>query len=487
MKKIILIIIFILSFSEISFGEELVWDVKSTDFWTEIEEEKLNFSAAPQNQLNAQIELDLNSQTFELDLIESIEAGIQNSSSYKISKYQKEYSDWEFRNKLSEFLPNIGYSFSLSDLKGEFLVGGILPRKVHETVYASTFTADWEIFNAKKIFDSIRLKNQQKSKKHNQNYTKDDLILRTSIAYYDLLQKKTEIEIYKYNLIEAQEQLKYNNALYDIGAGTRFDILRAESEVESAKADVENAVLSMKIAQTNLANIIGYPIFSNIQPKDKIIHKLELVDKDLTPDILFSQAVLMRDDIKAKQDSIKALKLQKMSNISEFIPSVSVTWEHAYVGTLSLGGRSNDTIGFLVTAPFGRNLGLNSLTKYKMDNANYMIANTELTKLKNEIEKKITDNYYSIKANEEIIEAKNKQIISTKEGLRQAIARMKIGEATYLDVIEANRLKTQSRIELLAAIVNYNKTQLGQMFEIGLINLMEIKINYEKAKAMFKK
>ena len=154
---------------------------------------------------------------------------------------------------------------------------------------------------------------------------------------------------------------------------------------------------------------------------------------------------------------------------------------------MSVGGRSNDTIGFLITAPFGRNLGLNTLTKYKMDNANFMVATTELTKLQNEIEKKITDNYYSVKANEEIIEAKNKQIISTKEGLKQAIARMKIGEATYLDVIEANRLKTQSRIEFLTAIVNYNKTQLNQLFEIGAINLMEIKINYEKAKSNLNK
>ena len=63
---------------------------------------------------------------------------------------------------------------------------------------------------------------------------------------------------------------------------------------------------------------------------------------------------------------------------------------------------------------------------------------------------------------------------------------MKIGEATYLDVTDANRLKTQARIELVGAIVNYNKTQLSQLLETGGMNLLEIKTKYEEAKKLFK-
>ena len=47
------------------------------------------------------------------------------------------------------------------DLKGEFLVGGILPRGVHETVYSSTFLFKWDFFSPKRIFESIQLKNEQ--------------------------------------------------------------------------------------------------------------------------------------------------------------------------------------------------------------------------------------------------------------------------------------------------------------------------------------
>ena len=95
-------------------------------------------------------------------------------------------------------------------------------------------------------------------------------------------------------------------------------------------------------------------------------------------------------------------------------------------------------------------------------------------------------NFYGIKSGEEIINSKNQQTISTKEGLRQALARMRIGEATYLDVTDANRLKTQARIELVQAIVKYNQTQLSQLLETGGMNLMEIKTKYEEAKKLFK-
>ena len=327
----------------------------------------------------------------------------------------------------------------------------------------------------------------QKEKKHTQNYTREQLIYRISNAYYDLLQKKIEIEIYKYNQIEVEEQLKYNQALYDVGMGTRFDILRSQSEVEAAKADVQSAILALKLAQTNLANIAGYPIFSNLLPKDKIVHKLELVDSNISPEELFSQAVLIREDIKAKENSVKALKAQRNSNYGDIMPKIVLTWQRAYVGTFSTGGRSNDTYGVAATIPFGKNLGVNSFTKYKMDNANYLIAQTELDKLKTDIMKNITDNYFSSKTNNEIINAKNKQVISTKEGLRQAIGRMKIGEATYLDVINANKEKTQARIEFLNSIISYNKSQIGQLFEVGRMNLLELKEGYEKAKMLYGK
>ena len=486
MKKIFLIFIIFIIFPNITFSQETVWDVKDESFWTEIQDDSLDFEKKKQQKLDACIELDLNAQSYEIDLIDAINHGIENSSSYKISKYQKQYSDWEFRNKLSEFLPDISYSFSLADLKGEFLVGGILPRYVHETVYSSTFTTQMEVFNARKIFESIQLRNQQKAKKHTQNYTREDLIYRVSVAYYELLQKKTETEIYRYNLLEAEEQYKYNQALYDIGKGTRFDILRAESVVEEANADLENSIFSLKTAQTNLANIAGYPIFANLLPKDKIVHKLELVAKDKTPDILFAQAIIAREDIKAKENSIKALRAKRNSTVGDFMPSVILGWESAVVGTFSSGSRKNDTYSVLVTVPLGKNLGINTLTKYKMDDMNIKIAKTELEKMISEIQKNITDNFYGVKSGDEIIKAKNRQIITTKEGLRQAIARMKIGEATYLDVIEANKQKTQARIDLINSIINYNKIQLKQLLEIGNMNQMEIKTKYEEAKKLFK-
>ena len=168
------------------------------------------------------------------------------------------------------------------------------------------------------------------------------------------------------------------------------------------------------------------------------------------------------------------------------MPTVTLGWQSAVVGTIKTGSRKNDTYSLLVTVPLGKNLGVNSFTKYKMDDMNLKIAQTELQKMISDIQKNITDNYFGIKAGNEIIKAKNQQTISTKEGLKQAIARMKIGEATYLDVIDANRQKTQARIDFIEAIINYNKIQIKQLFEIGAMNLIEIKTKYEEAKKLFK-
>ena len=53
------------------------------------------------------------------------------------------------------------------------------------------------------------------------------------------------------------------------------------------------------------------------------------------------------------------------------------------------------------------------------------------------------------------------------------------------DVIDANKQKTQARIEFLNSIISYNKSQIGQLFEIGRMNLLEIKQGYENAKMLY--
>ena len=241
------------------------------------------------------------------------------------------------------------------------------------------------------------------------NQIPDELLLDLKNVLNNFLAHKKQENT---NLL-TKEQLAYNEMIYKIGTGTKFDILRSKSEVESAQSDIENAIFNLKVAQTNLANLIGMPILSNLLPKDKFINKIELVDDSKSVEELFDSALIMRNDIIAKENSIKSLFAKRNANFSDIIPTVSVSWQGAIVGTFATGGRRNDTLGLSVTAPIGKNLGVNTWTKYKMDNINCKVAQLELDRLKTEIQQNIANNYYSIRAKSEIINSKNQQISSS--------------------------------------------------------------------------
>ncbi|UKI42664.1 MAG: TolC family protein [Candidatus Melainabacteria bacterium] len=50
------------------------------------------------------------------------------------------------------------------------------------------------------------------------------------------------------------------------------------------------------------------------------------------------------------------------------------------------------------------------------------------------------------------------------KGLKNALARYTIGEATFLDVLNSQKIKTQARSDLILAIIDYNKAQAQLLF-----------------------
>ena len=64
------------------------------------------------------------------------------------------------------------------------------------------------------------------------------------------------------------------------------------------------------------------------------------------------------------------------------------------------------------------------------------------------------------------------------EGLKNALARYTIGEATFLDVLNSQKIKTQARSDLILAIIDYNKAQAQLLFDSGLINEYSALVNY---------
>ena len=119
----------------------------------------------------------------------------------------------------------------------------------------------------------------------------------TTKYYWELFQTKADIEIYLKNLYERMAQLKLTQNQEESGVGTRFDVIRQENEVISAKRSMLNAINDFKLKQAKLSNIMGIEINTALFPIEETAKPYQLFE-DIELEKIYDIAKKNRKDIK---------------------------------------------------------------------------------------------------------------------------------------------------------------------------------------------
>lgn len=428
-----------------------------------------------QEALDAQIQLDLQIENIELDLVECLEIALENNYNLKIANRAKNYAEWDYNSKKAEFLPDVAGNFRFSQLRGTFLVGGVAPDLVKEYAVFMSVIAEYNALSNNKIFYETKIKKLLKKAAVSQNnFTKDEVILNTVLAYYELLGRKLSIDVLHTNLLDRKEQLRSMQARYEIGLGEKFDVLRAEAQYQLAIKELVAELNNLRFAQSNLARIMGLDVLAPVYPKDSTIKQIKLYDGDYDIEYLYQQALMLRNDIRTKELELKAQKVDRNSNWADFIPQLYFYYQYSDSGVISSGIRFGDILSAELRLPVGENLGVKTYAEYKKANEEYQKALLEFAKYKREIKENIMKSVYNTSAALEKIRASEKEVAAAKLSLDMSLVRLDVGQATFLDVLEAQSTKTQARQGLIYNVIEYNCAQVQLLFDAGLITVGDI-------------
>ena len=380
-------------------------------------------------------------------------------------------------------LPDFYYRYRIQALNGEFLVGDILPRVIRQNPIYSGITVDYPLGNGTVFYDMASRSNLYKSQKHNVKYTQSELLLNTTLYYYELLESKLNIEVLLSNLRDRHEQLKLMQARYQIGIGSKYDILRADAQYADAKQELITALNTLRLKQAKLANIMGIEVTLTLYPFEHGAQARELIDKKNNIDCLYNVALQSREDIKTKRAQIRSLVNLKNKNYADFFPYIDLTYEFAKVGvTGNQSLRTNHTWSLNVTVPLGKKMGVGTITQKNADLAKIKTARYELTNLERQVKESIVGSYYSSRTALERIEANKKQVLAADEGLKFSLIGFDVGENTFIDVLTSQTEKTQARQQLISSIIAYNKAQAQMLFDTGIISPRTLLLNYKGLK-----
>ncbi len=415
-----------------------------------------------------------------ISLDECIGTALLNNFNIKVANSEYVSSRWDYRNALAQFLPEVnfeGYSIYYS---GQVLVGGVVPDHVEELALSGTLKVTHDLTKGgSQIFEAKARKLAARANLKNLDFTKDEVILETARDYYELLRAKISIEIQLKNLYERTAQLKLTQTLMEAGLGTRFDVIRSKGEQALAEQNLMAALNNFRTNQAKLANIMGIEVNTHLFPIENEVTPFVLIDEALGVDELFRVAEFSRDDVKAQENKIKTLKEEKHKVYTDFVPRPRITYQGQFQGTARAGVYGNNVLGAYLDVPIGSRLGVGTITKANSIQAQIDAQTHSLEVLLRNIRQDIIANYYKAQILKDRIEIAKRQVEYASDSVKLAELRLDAGEGILIDVIQAQTIKNNARIELLSTIVDYNINQIQLLYDNGTISYDSIVKNYK--------
>lgn len=430
--------------------------------------------------IDSEISKELDTRFIYTDLENCIKVALNNNYDIKIRDAEVNESFWLNKNAQFQLLPNFYYNYDLKNLEGRYMVGGIVSTITHEVPIQSIFVLEWSTINQGKYFFYLaQTRNLLRGTKATREFTKEEIIRDTVLAYYDVLEKKMEIEVQKINLYDRVEQLKYTQARFDSGIGTLYDVKRAQAELAGAEQDYTQTLNSLRLRQAALANIMGVDILDAIYPFEIEVDKRELINPDFDIESLYKQALESREDIRAKKAEIEVYRAKRSANYADIIPTVTLSYQNGLVGTVRTGLGNHNSLTFDIKANFGKNLFMGTITQIKADGAVVDQKKLELINLKRKVKEDILNSYYDSSNALKKIQASEVETAAANLSLELSIGNMMAGEATFIDVIASQNLKIQSNINLIKNMIEYNKAQTNLLFDVGIISPANVLKDYK--------
>jgi outer membrane protein TolC len=456
---------------------------------------------------------------------------VDNNLAIRISKTNVESTRWQAIGAYGGFAPNILMNYQSQYLQGISVIGGVIPAEF-KTPNVST-SAGLQYFGfqgGRVLFNSLASYHTFKAAKHAYQGSINDVLLNSSIGYFNLLRNQALLQIQTRAVEVSRAQVALNNQLQTAGTGTKFQVLQSETQLASDEQNLLNQEVALRASSIDLATLLNLNATVNLLAVEQEVRKIRLVDPELDINDLLRLAVLNRPELKqfehlriaaARNIQVQCASLypqfQFFASVAGNGPTLGKTYQ-VIPGSLQTVALQNSVIppngtpvilpgqGGLLSAiqngfpvynaaqvfippeKISRQVGKSYTIGFRVD-WNYQnagipaAANTLAAKalarqsmLRENQElmtvlQQVRESYLTSQTAERQIEVTTKAVISSAEELRLARVRLANGVGTNIDVINAQRDFTTALVNKADAIIQFNIAQAQLVHDVGIITV----------------
>ncbi len=406
-----------------------------------------------------------------LSLSECIDIGLRNNSLVVQDRYNVAIAEAGVDDSRNNFLPTSDFSWSMSrsitgPREGSFIeegTGQVITTLTESRVGGSQGVGfgslSIPVYDAQLNASLSASKQRLKSVEMDQIANRQQVVFNVKRDYFNLLQAIKLLEVRKEEIRVAEEDLRRDKTLYEIGSTPISNVYSSEANLAGLQAELIQRENDVEIARTNLSFSLGLGTDVRIVPTEEEFEVKvppltyeEALDRALEghPGLLSTKYTMLQS-----RESLKGLQR------SQRYPSVRVNG--GYNWTLGKGERfrgledlflKNYGYSFSVRAslPIFNMRTENSIKQQKLS---YLRSQEQLDQQKRERALLVKQAYLSLERLRRLLEANKASVRAQEENFKLAEERYNFGAGTFLERLQAQRDLFQARNNLVQSIYNY--------------------------------
>ena len=292
--------------------------------------------------------------------------------------------------------------------------------------------------------------------KLNLETTKLDLVLRVKEAYFDILGAEKAVEVAEKAVESLRSNVHVTRSFYKVGMIPINDLLKVEVELANAVQGLVKARNAVKLTKSAFNTLLSRPVNNPVEVEDILVYSPE----EGSFETYQERALNSRPEIRLIDVNLQQADQQIRLAGSKFYPEASLSYDYIKEGDdVRVSGSDFHDAGHWQVAA-----GL-TWTFWEWGKTRSAVREKESVKRQIQETRKILEDAIALEIRKAVLDldvaAKNvptteKAVEQGEENLRVSEERYKAQVTTITEVLDAQSLLTQARVNYYSALYNHN-------------------------------
>lgn len=371
------------------------------------------------------------------------------------------------------------------------------------TTKTGNTTLTWAYFQGGKVlFGAVGGYYTSKAAKNDYKTSINDVLLETYRRYNDVLYNQALLQIRIKSLETSRANLKLTIQQFNAGTGTKFAVMQSETQLALDAQNLVKQQIATRQAAIALSVTLNSPIDTNLLPAETRMGKLFIIDPHTTAGQWASLAIANRPELKSLMAQRLAARAAIAQVANPLLPvgqifvspgnttvnspagnstgstgsaGVNLSTTGSGASSVNVGGvvGRSVTLGTTLTWNLG-GLGVPDLANIE---SNRMLARRVMSQYNQQallIEQEVHNAFLELQGAEQQIDIAEVNVRASREGLRLASSRLRLGNGTNLELIQAQQSYVQALSSQIQAFIDFRNAQAKVLRNTGTISISSL-------------